>query len=158
MLKNLYQKYGYLILFLYVIAAYFYMPLGMIAIVCMLAPIVFALLGKGRYWCGHFCPRGNFYQNVVGKMTRKHRAPAFLKSTWFRVVMILFILGNFSFGIYKNWGNPAGIGMVFYRIVLITTVVGIVLGTLFQPRTWCGFCPMGSIAAFVTWVKKGKTA
>jgi len=90
MLKNLYQKYGYLILFLYVIAAYFYMPLGMIAIVCMLAPIVFALLGKRTLLVRSLLPTRKISIRMLSeKMTRKHRAPAFLKSTWFRVVMVI---------------------------------------------------------------------
>lgn len=156
MFKSFYKKYGYLILIAYLIAAYFYMPLGMIAIICMLAPILFAALGKGRYWCGNFCPRGNFYQNVCSHISTKRKIPAFLKSTWFRVLMVLFILGNFSFGIYKNWGNPAGIGMVFYRIIVITTIVGIIVAVFFMPRTWCTFCPMGSIATFIAKLRGGK--
>ena len=107
MLKNVYKKYGYFILLAYLVTAYFYMPLGMIAIICIAAPILFAALGKGRYWCGNFCPRGNFYQNVIARISRKKKIPNFLKSTGFRVFMVLFIIGNFSYGIYKNWGNPA---------------------------------------------------
>lgn len=157
MLKKIYKKYGYIILLLYVAAAWFYRPLGVIAIICMLAPIIFALLGKGRYWCGNFCPRGNFYENVVSKLSTRHKIPKFLRSTWFRALMVLFILGNFSIGIYKNWGNPAGIGMVFYRIIIVTTIVGFILGIGFMPRTWCAFCPMGSLSAFVAKLRGRKT-
>lgn len=158
MLKNFYKKYGYLILLVYLIAAYFYMPLGLIAIVCMVAPILFAALGKGRYWCGNFCPRGNFYQNIAAKFSAKRKIPSFIKSVWFRALMILFIIGNFSYGVYKNWGIPAGIGMVFYRIIVITTIVGIVLAAFFMPRTWCSFCPMGSIAALIAKLRGRKIA
>ena len=59
MIRNIYRKYGFYILIAYLIAAFFYPILGAIAVICMLAPIVFALAGKGRYWCGNFCPRGN---------------------------------------------------------------------------------------------------
>ncbi len=50
MIRKIYQKYGFIILLAYLIAAYFFMPLGMIAVICMLAPVVFALAGKGRHW------------------------------------------------------------------------------------------------------------
>ena len=157
MIKKFYRKYGYIILLLYLIAAYFYMPLGVIAIICMLAPIVFALMGRGRYWCGNYCPRGNFYQNVTCHLSRKKAIPSFLKGVPFRVFMVLFIIGNFSYGIYKNWGNLAGIGFVFYRIIIITTIVGIIFNTIYMPRTWCAFCPMGSIATYITYIKKPKS-
>ena len=147
MLKKFYKKYGYFILIAYLIAAFFYPPLGVIAVICMVAPIIFAFAGMGRYWCGNFCPRGNFYQNAAAKISSDRPIPAFLKSWWFRTFIVLFIIGNFSRGVYKNWGSLAGIGMVFYRIIVITTLVGILLALFFKPRTWCSFCPMGTLAA-----------
>ncbi len=155
MIRSFYRKYGYFILIVYLIAAFFFPVLGAIAVICMLAPIAFALAGKGRYWCGSYCPRGNFLQNVTGHISRKKQVPKFLKSTAFKVFMVLFIIGNFSYGIYSNWGDLPGIGMVFYRIIVITTLTGVILSGIYQPRTWCGFCPMGSIATFISWVKKG---
>ena len=44
------------ILFLYLIVAYLVPEVGVIAIICMVGPVAMAV-GKGRYWCGHFCPR-----------------------------------------------------------------------------------------------------
>ena len=153
MIRNFYRKYGYFVLLAYLIAAYFYFPLGVIAVICMMAPVIFALAGKGRYWCGNFCPRGCFYQNVTSKLSRKKPIPKFLKSVAFRIFMVLFIIGNFSYGIYMNWGNAAGIGFVFYRIIVITTIVGIIFNMIYMPRTWCAFCPMGSIATYITYLE-----
>ena len=154
MIRNIYRKYGFFMLLAYLTLAFFFPVLGVIAVICMLAPIIFALSGKGRYWCGNFCPRGNFFQNVTCHASRKRPIPGFLKSTAFRAFMVLFIIGNFSFGIYSNWGSLPGIGMVFYRIIVITTIAGIILSTLYLPRTWCTFCPMGSISTFITWIKR----
>ena len=156
MIRKIYQKYGF-ILIAYLIAAFFFPVLGAIAVICMLSPIAFALAGKGRYWCGNFCPRGNFFQNVTCHASRKKPVPKFLKSVIFRAFMVFFIIGNFSFGIYSNWGNLPGIGMVFYRIIVITTLIGVVLSALYLPRTWCTFCPMGSISAFITWIRKNNS-
>ncbi len=153
MIKNFYKKYGFFVLIAYLILAYFFMPLGLIAIICMASPIIFALLGKRRYWCGNFCPRGIFFQNVTGRFSRRKPIPRFLRSTGFRIFIVCFIMGNFGLGVYMNWGDFAGIGMVFYRIILITTIVGIVINTVYMPRTWCAFCPMGSISDFITYTK-----
>lgn len=157
MLKKMYHKYGYLLLIIYLIAAYFNMKLGIIAVVCMLAPLFFALIGKGRFWCGNFCPRGNFYDNILYKISTKRPIPKFFKSIYLRIFMIIFILTNFTLGIIKNWGNLAGIGFVFYKIILLTTLVAIIIAILYKPRTWCNFCPMGTLSYFITKIRGRKT-
>ncbi|BBF43502.1 iron-sulfur-binding protein [Lachnospiraceae bacterium KM106-2] len=125
----------------------------MIAIICMVAPILFSLFGKGRYWCGNYCPRGNFYEHVVSKISPNKKVPKFLKSLGFRIAMILLVFFNFGVGMYQNWGNLSGIGLVFYRIIVITSLVGIVLAFFYRPRTWCQFCPMGTIASYIARVR-----
>lgn len=157
MFSKFYKKYGYFILLFFLIASLFDMRLAIAAIVCMIAPILFAFMGKGRYWCGNYCPRGNFYDNVLSKFSPKKKVPKFLKSVGFRIFMVALIMFNFTMGIYKNWGNPAGIGMVFYRIIVITTIVAILLGFFYHPRTWCNFCPMGTLSYLVAKFKGRKT-
>ena len=51
---------------------------------------------------------------------------------------------------YFAWGDLGKIGLVFLQIIFITSIVGAVLGLVYNPRTWCSFCPMGSIAAWVS--------
>jgi polyferredoxin len=40
-------------------------------------------------------------------------------------------------------------GRVFWNIILMTTVVGVVLSFIYAPRTWCSFCPMGTLSSWV---------
>lgn len=127
----------------------------MAAVICMIAPIIVSIF-RGRFWCGNLCPRGNFYDNVMSKLSRKKAVPKLLKSIYFRVFVVLFMFIMFGLGIKKNWGNPAGIGMVFYRIIVVTTLLGIVLSFFYSSRTWCHFCPMGSLAAFISYFRKNK--
>lgn len=156
MFSKFYKKYGYVILLLFLVASLFDMRIGIIAVVCMVGPIVFAFFGRGRYWCGNYCPRASFYDQVVSKFSPKKKIPAFLTSIYFRLFMIALILFNFGLGIYKNWGNLAGIGMVFYRIIVITTIVGIILGMLYHQRSWCNFCPMGTLSYLIAKYKGRK--
>ena len=44
-------------------------------------------------------------------------------------------------------------GMVFVLLLTVTTGVGIVLALVYRPRSWCAFCPMGSMAG---WIGKGR--
>ena len=46
-------------------------------------------------------------------------------------------------------------GRVFWIIITVTTIVGIILSFIYAPRTWCSFCPMGSLSSWVT-PRRGK--
>lgn len=150
---ELWKKYSYVLLLAFVIVSLFDFRIGMAAIICMIAPIVVSIF-RGRYWCGNLCPRGNFYDNVVSKFSKNRPVPKFLKSAYFRMFVVLFMLTMFGFGIKQNLGNLDGIGMVFYRIIVITTLIGVGLSFFYNNRTWCHICPMGSIAAFISYLKK----
>ena len=72
-----------------------------------------------------------------------------MRSKGFRIFMLCFIFGMFGVQLYVNGLTLAGIGRTFWNIILLTTVVGIVLGFVYAPRTWCSFCPMGTLSAWV---------
>ncbi|MBU2702299.1 polyferredoxin [Sporomusaceae bacterium BoRhaA] len=117
------------------------------------APVLLAPF-KGRYWCGNFCPRGSFYDNVIAKISPKKPIPMLFRSKSFRILMVFFVIGVFTVQMYYAWGKFSAIGAVFVRIILITTVGGIVLGVMYHQRTWCSFCPMGTLASWFSIRKK----
>lgn len=149
------KKYSFMLLFIFVGLGLLDLRFALAAIVCMVAPIIVSVF-KGRFWCGNLCPRGNFYDNIVSRFSKKKPVPKFLKSKFFRGFMVAFLMSMFGSGLYKNWGNLYGMGMVFYRIIVVTTIVGIVLSLFFNERSWCSFCPMGTIASVIAKVRKNK--
>lgn len=138
----------YWILFVYLLVAYFVPEIGVIAIICMIGPVAMSVR-KGRYWCGHFCPRGSLYDKLVSRFSPHKQIPEFVRSKEFRIFMLCFIFGMFGVQLYVNGLTLAGIGRTFWNIILLTTVAGIVLGFVYAPRTWCSFCPMGTLSAWV---------
>ena len=152
---KLWKKYSFLLLIVFVSLGLFDLRFAVVAVVCMVAPLVVAVF-KGRFWCGNLCPRGNFYDKIVAKFSNKKSVPKFLKSSYFRAFVVLFMMSMFTIGIRKNWGDLYGVGMVFYRIIVVTTVIGIVLSLFFNHRTWCHFCPMGTLASVIARVRKSK--
>lgn len=144
----------YWILFAYLIVGWFYPVIGLIAIICMIGPVVTSIR-RGRYWCGHICPRGNMYDRLLSKYSPHRPIPAFVRTFGFRLFMVFFIFSMFglqlsqarwSEGGLAMWGD---IGRVFWTIILVTTVVGVILSFVYAPRTWCSFCPMGTISSWV---------
>ena len=45
----------------------------------------------------------------------------------------------------------------FYSVMLTSTVLGIITMPLFSPRTWCVYCPMGTMTQLICQAKKPKT-
>lgn len=146
---NIWKRYSFIVFIGFVILGLLDLRFAIAAVACMVAPIIVSTF-KGRFWCGNLCPRGSLYDNVVSKFSNKKRVPKFMKSKWFRAFMVVFMMSMFATGVYQNWGNLYGIGMVFYRIIIITTVVGLVLSLFYNHRAWCNFCPMGTLASLVS--------
>lgn len=154
-LFDFYKRYGYFILLMFLISGLWDLRIGVMAIICMVAPILVSFF-KGRYWCGNLCPRGNFYDNIVSKFSNAKKVPNILKSKLFRVMVIIIMMITFGAGIKANWGNLYGIGMVFYRMIVLTTIIGVGLSFFYNQRTWCHFCPMGTMASYVARLRKSK--
>lgn len=126
---------------------------GWLAVACMLPPIGLALF-KGRYWCGNLCPRGSFFQYLWNPLRRKlfpgiGKIPTWLRAPATRWTVFVTLMGTLSFRMYRAWGDWAAMGNILLSVIVITTVVGMVLGLLFHPRAWCAVCPMGSLASLI---------
>lgn len=147
------KSYAWSLLVLFLILGWIFPVIGIIALVCMAAPVVAIVSGK-RKWCALFCPRGIFSDVVLARITRNKRAPAILTSNYFKLGFLIFLTANLILGIINAGGNIAAIGLVFVRLVSLTTAVAIILGYVYSQRMWCGFCPMGFLATQAIKVKR----
>ena len=44
----------------------------------------------------------------------------------------------------------------FYSVMLTSTILGLITMVLFKPRSWCVYCPMGTMTQLICKVKSGK--
>ena len=44
----------------------------------------------------------------------------------------------------------------FYSIMLTSTLIGLIVMVLFKPRTWCVFCPMGTMTQLICTLRAGR--
>lgn len=137
------------ILLAYLVAGYFFPVVGWLALICMIAPVSFAF-SRGRWWCGNACPRGSLYDKVLSKYSPHRPIPKFVRTTAFRTFMVLFIFTMFGTQMYFAWGDWGATGRVFWNIIFATTIVGVTLSFIYAPRTWCSFCPMGTLSSWAT--------
>ena len=143
------QPYMFWLFLIFLGVGVFYPAVGVAALICMLAPVGVAFW-RGRWWCGNLCPRGSFYDQVLRRVSPQKRTPAFFRHPWFRAAMVLFLLGMFSRQLWLAWGDITAVGMVFLLLIGVTTLAAVLLGLVFNSRTWCNFCPMGTLAMLVT--------
>ncbi|MEW6350711.1 MAG: 4Fe-4S binding protein [Thermodesulfobacteriota bacterium] len=113
--------------------------------VCVAGAILPAFL-RGRRWCDWWCPRGSFLNQCLGPLSRKKALPKFLRSTRFRLIMMGIMMTVFSVRIYQLWPDPVRIGGFLILFLTITTVAGAFVGIAYKPRSWCAFCPVGTMA------------
>ena len=45
----------------------------------------------------------------------------------------------------------------FYGVMLTSTVLGLITMVLFKPRSWCVYCPMGTMTQLICRAKNGKS-
>ena len=82
----------------------------------------------------------------LNRISRGKAVPRFLRSLPFRLFMMGIMMTVFSVRIYQLWPDPMKIGGFFIMFLTITTVAGAFLGIAFKPRSWCAFCPVGTMA------------
>lgn len=61
----------------------------------------------------------------------------------------------YSAGVVPDWIAKFSFG--FYSLMLTSTVIGFITMILYKPRTWCTFCPMGTMTQGICKLRKGKT-
>ena len=58
----------------------------------------------------------------------------------------------YTAGTVPDWAAQFSFG--FYSLMLTSTLIGLVLMALFRPRTWCSFCPMGTMTQGICKLKQ----
>lgn len=101
---------------------------------------------RGRYICGNICPRGSFYDTYFRFFGGTRPVPPLLTSMHFRWVILAILMSLMALQIAQNPSDPLHWGLVFWLVCVVTTAVGVVLGLYYRPRTWCTFCPVGTMA------------
>ncbi|MEZ4598165.1 MAG: 4Fe-4S binding protein [Syntrophotaleaceae bacterium] len=104
---------------------------------------------RGRFFCGNYCPRGSFFDTWLSLSGRRKRFPKFFRSLKLRIPVMLMLFGFMALRIAQDPGNWRHWGLVFWQMCLVTTIIGISLGLLFRPRSWCALCPVGTLERLI---------
>lgn len=146
------QAFVWLVFLTIAIGGLFYPILGMAVLFFMIVLMITSYY-NGRYWCGNLCPRGNFTDNVVKRFSRNMKMPDLFWKNWFRNGFFIFFMGMFFIRMYIAFSSTGNVflkmGYMFVNLCLITAGIALVLGVIYAPRSWCAFCPMGTMQNYI---------
>lgn len=144
------RNYGWILTVLIAIGGLWVPKLGLL-VVFIMAGLTVSGFFTGRYWCGNVCPHGSLFDKVLTPISKNKKIPTFIKSKPMIFSFLLFFTFNFSrkiIDIAKHWGSFVfleKLGMLFSNTYLMVLIVGGFLAIFINSRTWCQFCPMGTI-------------
>lgn len=133
------------IMLITVFFGWYYPFLGYTVPVAMVVGMGGGLL-RGRYVCGNICPRGSFYDTLFRYVGGTRPVPAIFSNMAFRWSAMAILMSLMGLQIALDPGDPLHWGSVFWLVCTVTTAVGIILGFIYRARTWCTFCPVGTMA------------
>ncbi len=144
------RKYAWIFVPVVAVGGLWYPKLGLLIIPLMLTLMVMGLL-RGKYWCGNICPHGSLFDYIILPISLNKKIPTFMKSkitmavvfSWFMYIMISRLIKAFAeFGTASFLDK---LGYVFIFNYLAVTIVGTILAVFINARSWCSFCPMGTM-------------
>ena len=162
----------------YLALSFFNIVFAWLGMIFFVTPLLFAIFGKNKNYCNHYCGRGQIF-NLIGskiKFNKNRIAPRFLRSKIFRYGFLAFFMTMFGlmiFSTYKvftgiklsesltllwtfklpwNWVETsfvspwiAQFAFGFFSVMLTSVTLGLISLILFRPRTFCVYCPMGTM-------------
>lgn len=100
---------------------------------------------RGRYVCGNLCPRGAFLDRILRRFSPGKKIPLLIRGMKFRSGVFILLMG---FMLFRGLQKPADImhwGNVFWTMCVVTTILAVFLGFVLNARSWCSFCPIGTV-------------
>lgn len=132
------------------IAGWFHPLLGYFIPLCMVLGVLTGFF-HGRKWCDWLCPRGGFYDALIRPMSPQKEIPHLFKKQPFRIAVFVLLISVMLVNLILRWPDPYKIGRFFMLMLYFTTALGIILALIFQQRSWCSFCPIGSL---INWTSR----
>ena len=153
-MKKKWYDYLWIWTIVYFVLGFFNILFAWLGMIDFLVPLGFAIFGGNKYFCNSFCGRGQLLGKLGSKFSSNRATPKWMSSKWFRYGFLVFFLTMFGNMIFQTYLVGAGKESLKEFIQLFWTFnvpwdwaysSGIVVMVLFKPRTWCVFCPMGTM-------------
>jgi polyferredoxin len=140
--KKSHQSWSWIIMLSFILLSILDIRFGLLGIICMTMPMYHAIRGRGKIHCSHYCPRGSILQKFLKQISFKNTLPLPIRKHGKKVLLTIMI-SLFSFSMYHAGPNIYRIGFALFRFMTASLALGVIMGIIFKPRSWCQVCPMG---------------
>jgi hypothetical protein len=113
------------------------------------APIVHALKGEGKVHCQKYCPRGSLLAKFLNRISFNNNPPKMMTKKQFKHGLLILMMTVFSLSMLHTGGDFNKIAFAMFRFMSVSMLLGIIMGVVYRPRTWCVVCPMGHAAGLI---------
>lgn len=147
--KGSHMEWSWIIIVSFFILSILDIRFGILGFVCMITPMALAASGQGKIHCSHYCPRGSFLGKVIKAISFNNNMPKFMDTKLFKNILLALMISMFSFALYHAGLNFNKIAFSVFRFMGASFMVGILMGIIFKPRSWCKVCPMGYASGLI---------
>ena len=147
-------KWSWILLVTFFALSFWDIRFALLGFLCMAAPIGFAIAGKGKVHCSHYCPRGSFLGKFLPFVSLNKTLPGFMSTKWFKNALLVFMFSAFGTCLFRMGLGYENVGRAVFNMMLRSFLVAAVIGIIFMPRSWCKICPMGHAAGIIRNAKK----
>ncbi len=155
-MKKSHMKWSWIIIVSFFVLSILDFRFGILGIACMTAPIYQALRGRGKIHCSHYCPRGSFLGKFLNKVSFNNTVPKWMRSNRAKHILLGLMLTLLTISIIHSKGDFSMIAFSLFRFMGASFVVGILMGIVFRPRSWCQVCPMGHATGMIRKLNSSK--
>ena len=124
---------------------YFLPAIGLVVPGLILLAVVLNFRRRSSF-CSGVCPNGRALSATLTPVARGRKLPPWLVEPGIRRAicgMMLFCMVNML--VRFGDGTIARVGRIFWAFYILAVGISIVVGWSFKPRSWCAFCPVGTL-------------
>ena len=164
MMKKRWYDYLWIVSLTYLLLGFFNILFAWLGLLCFFIPLIISVVQGTKGYCNRYCGRGQLFSLLGGRfgLSRRRDVPRWMKSRAFRYGFLAFFLLMFlqmlwTFQLPWDWAyhgtlfspGAAQFAFGFYGVMLTSTVLGLATMVLFKPRSWCVYCPMGTMTQLI---------
>ena len=103
---------------IYFALGFFNILFAWLGMIDFLLPLLLAIFGGNKFFCNHFCGRGQLFSKLGTdlKCSRCKPTPRWMSSKWFRYGFLLFFLTMFGNMVFQTYLVAAGAASLRMRI------------------------------------------
>jgi hypothetical protein len=150
--KKSHMSWSWIFMVLFITLSIIDIRFGLFGFVCIGTPIYHALRGRGKIHCAKYCPRGSLLGKFLKSISLDNNLPKSFKTRTVKNGLILLMLTMFSISMYHAFHQPniiKAVGFGVFRLMTASLALGVIMGVIFKPRSWCQVCPMGHGTALI---------